>query len=84
MDTEKTTNAEGLTIEPCNHMSRLVGGLADGSMKGPACWYTRFHVATCPKCSAALKEMQERQASQESLPASSPETVPDHIDVTPA
>lgn len=83
MDSEKTTNAEGLTIEPCNHMRRWVGGLADGSLKGPACWYTKFHVATCPKCSAALKEMQERQAQPENTPLSSTEPVSNPIDVTP-
>ena len=41
-------------MEPCRHMTRWVSALSDGSLSGIARWYTRWHIAGCPKCAAAL------------------------------
>lgn len=46
-------------IEPCEHMDNMVNGLADGSLKGPAKLYTKFHVATCSKCRTALAALED-------------------------
>lgn len=43
--------------EPCSHMANLVSALADGSLRGPARWYTRFHLLTCASCSGALRAL---------------------------
>ena len=58
MEPETQTTTELHPIEPCPHMRVLVSSLSDGTLKGPARWYTRFHVVTCPKCKAALKALQ--------------------------
>ena len=44
-------------IEPCPHMENYVSALSDGSLKGLALWYTKWHLFTCRKCSAALRAM---------------------------
>ena len=46
-------------LEPCEHMENWVNGLADESLKGPARWYTRFHIRTCSKCRAALAGLKD-------------------------
>ncbi len=44
---------------PCTHMTNLISRRSDGSLSGPAKWYTDFHVMTCPQCKAALKGLRE-------------------------
>lgn len=63
--------------EPCHHMTNLVSAYSDDTLKGPARWYTQFHVATCPKCRAALHELQQLKEhlhqldAEERLPSAS-------------
>jgi hypothetical protein len=49
-------------IKPCHHMETLVSGLADGSLSGPARWYTWMHVSYCRKCHAALDAFRALRA----------------------
>lgn len=58
MEPETQTTTEMQPIEPCHHMRDLVSSLSDDSLKGPARWYTQFHVASCPKCKTALKALR--------------------------
>ncbi len=62
-------------IEPCEHMDNMVNGLADGSLKGPAKLYTKFHVATCSKCRTALAALEDIHSHLNQL---------DHAPETPA
>jgi hypothetical protein len=52
-------DGEAPAVEACHHMGNYITRMADGSLTGPARLYTRFHVATCPKCAAALRGLQE-------------------------
>jgi len=45
-------------INPCEHMVEKVSAFADGSLRGLARWYTRFHVKTCPRCRKALDALR--------------------------
>ena len=45
-------------IEPCAHMESYVSALSDGSLKGLALWYTKWHLFTCRKCSAAFRGLR--------------------------
>ena len=45
-------------VRPCKHMEQMVSGYADGSLKGPARWYTQFHVMHCSQCRAAAKNLE--------------------------
>ena len=45
-------------IHPCEHMVDKVSSFADGSLRGLARWYTRFHVITCPRCRKALEALR--------------------------
>ena len=56
----------------CHHMERCVTALADGSLTGAARLYTRFHVATCPKCAAALRSRQKSECQAEVSEAVTP------------
>jgi anti-sigma factor RsiW len=72
--------------EPCHHMVNLVNGLVDGSLNGPAKLYTKFHVATCPMCKAAVEELgtlRERLKDMESgeEPSELPAETHNHIHV---
>jgi len=58
MEPETQTTTEMQPIEPCHHMRDLVSSLSDDSLKGPARWYTQFHVAGCPRCKQALKALR--------------------------
>ena len=42
-------------VEPCEHMTDYVSALSDGSLHGPALWFTRLHVLYCRKCGPALR-----------------------------
>ena len=66
-------------VRPCKHMEGMVNGLADGSLHGPARWYTQLHVMHCAHCKAAVKNLrvvigkvsalrQDGMASPERLP----------------
>src|SRR5258707_11248364 len=61
-------------IEPCRHMRAWVNALADGSLSGIARWYTKLHVADCPRCRAALEAFMALRARLRSL-GSSPSVV---------
>ena len=41
-------------LHPCEHMITLVSRRSDDSLRGPAKWYTDFHVMTCTNCREAL------------------------------
>ena len=41
-------------IEPCEHMTDQISAMSDGSLRGPAYWFTRFHLLHCRKCGTAL------------------------------
>jgi len=56
--TEPNVAADYPEIKPCEHMAGMVSSLSDGSLHGVALWYTKFHVATCPKCTAALAALR--------------------------
>ena len=45
-------------IEACAHMESYVSALSDGSLSGLALWYTRWHLFTCRKCTAAFKALR--------------------------
>ena len=42
-------------LEPCEHMTDYVSAMSDGSLRGAAYWFTRFHLLHCRKCSGALR-----------------------------
>lgn len=44
-------------VRPCKHMEGMVSGLADGSLHGPARWYTQLHAMHCTQCRAAVKNL---------------------------
>ena len=43
---------------PCKHMEGMVSRFADGSLHGPARWYTQVHAMHCKQCSAAIKNLR--------------------------
>ncbi len=45
-------------MEPCEHMTEYLSALSDGSLHGPAAWFTRLHVLYCRKCGPALRGFQ--------------------------
>lgn len=45
-------------VRPCSHMEIMVNGFADGSLKGPARWYTQLHAMHCVKCNAAVRNLR--------------------------
>src|SRR5512142_2933711 len=57
MEPQNTPDTSG-RIDPCRHMARWVSALADGSLRGIPRWYTRLHVAGCPRCRAALEALR--------------------------
>jgi hypothetical protein len=56
MDIENRVSIE--KMEACAHMESYVSALSDGSLSGLALWYTRWHLFTCRKCSAALRALR--------------------------
>jgi len=56
------SNGEELAVEqdvrPCKHMEGMVNGLADGTLHGPAKWYTELHAMHCTQCRAAVKNLR--------------------------
>src|SRR5438270_244779 len=69
-------------IKPCRHMEAWVNALSDGSLSGPARWYTQLHVAGCKQCRAALSALQRLrehlQALRSQEDASLPTTLAPH------
>jgi hypothetical protein len=61
MNTENKISCADLPdeLKPCGHMVDLVSRRSDGSLSGPAKWYTDFHVMTCPHCRSALHGLKE-------------------------
>jgi hypothetical protein len=45
-------------VRPCRHMESMVNGLADGTLHGPARWYTELHALHCSQCRAAVKNLR--------------------------
>jgi hypothetical protein len=45
-------------VRPCKHMEGMVNGLADGTLHGPAKWYTEFHAMHCTQCRAAVSNLR--------------------------
>ena len=45
-------------VRPCKHMEGMVSSLADGSLHGPARWYTQLHAMHCTQCNAAVKNLK--------------------------
>ncbi len=41
-------------LKPCSHMQSLASAWVDDKLAGPPLWYTRWHVAHCPRCTAAV------------------------------
>ena len=57
----KTASLEEIAeekIQPCEHMTDYVSALSDGSLRGPAYWFTRLHLLYCHKCGSALRGFQ--------------------------
>ena len=52
---EEKTSLEAQKIEPCKHMEAYVSALSDGSLSGPARWFTRLHMLHCRKCRTAFR-----------------------------
>jgi hypothetical protein len=53
-------------------MTNLISRRSDGSLSGPAKWYTDFHVMTCPQCKAALKGLREVNEQVKELSSEEP------------
>ena len=45
-------------ISPCKHMELMVNSYADGSLKGPARWYTQLHAMHCTQCRTAIERLR--------------------------
>ena len=45
-------------VQPCKHMEGMVSSLADGSLRGPARWYTQLHTMHCSQCRTALNHLR--------------------------
>jgi hypothetical protein len=45
-------------VRPCKHMEGMVNSLADGTLHGPARWYTELHSLHCTQCRAAVKNLR--------------------------
>ena len=45
-------------VRPCKHMEGMVSGFADGSLRGPARWYTQLHALHCTECRAAIERLR--------------------------
>lgn len=45
-------------VRPCAHMEAAVNSFADGSLRGPMLWYTRFHAAHCKECGSAIRNLR--------------------------
>lgn len=58
----KDSGDNELTVEqdvrPCHHMEGMVNSLADGTLHGPARWYTELHAMHCNQCKAAVKNLR--------------------------
>ena len=61
--------------KPCPHMRTLVSAFADDALTGLARWYTRQHLASCPRCQQGLATIREMQArlTELDLDAETPE-----------
>lgn len=64
-------------IEPCEHMAENISALADGTLHGPARWYTQFHSSYCSKCNSALVALKRLRIRLTVLKRKSPA---DHSD----
>ncbi|HLJ56606.1 MAG TPA: hypothetical protein VKT77_16325 [Chthonomonadaceae bacterium] len=57
-----SANESGLAVEqdvrPCKHMEGMVNSLADGTLHGPARWYTELHAMHCTQCRAAVRNLR--------------------------
>ena len=88
--TQKTDSFEQPDeLQPCGHMVNLISQRSDDSLKGPAKWYTDFHVMTCPQCRTALsglKDLHRQVQELASAPADPSLRLPDeqwqHIEGT--
>src|SRR5689334_6216458 len=81
-------------VRPCKHMEEMVSGFVDGSLRGPARWYTQLHVMHCTQCRAAEKNLRvvirqvaglREETSGPSMPAERREEIErelDKIDIT--
>jgi hypothetical protein len=54
-----TASLEEQTVQPCEHMTCWVNGLADDSLHGIPRWYTRFHMFHCRQCRTAFEALRE-------------------------
>lgn len=68
--TNTTTSDASSELQPCHHMVDLVSRRSDGSLSGPAKWYTDFHVLTCPQCRHALQGLRQLRSEVAELAAS--------------
>jgi hypothetical protein len=59
---------------PCHHMTTLISRRSDGTLTGPAKWYTDFHVRTCPQCQSALKGLRQVNAKVKKLSSDTPDS----------
>jgi len=39
-------------------MEGMVTGYADGTLRGPARWYTQLHASYCKQCGSAIKNLR--------------------------
>ena len=56
-------------LKPCGHMVSLVSRRSDESLRGPAKWYTDFHLLTCPQCREALEGLRRLHSQVSELAA---------------
>jgi len=54
-------------LHPCEHMVTLVSRCSDDTLKGPAKWYTEFHVRTCANCREALRGLRAMRIEIQSI-----------------
>ena len=57
-----SSSIDGIALEqdvrPCKHMEGMVSAYADGSLKGPARWYTQLHALHCTQCRSAIQHLR--------------------------
>ena len=55
---EQNGLTEEQDVRPCKHMETMVNGYADGSLRGPARWYTHVHAMHCGQCNGAIEKLR--------------------------
>ena len=54
-------------IRPCFFMKRLLSAACDNALAGLSRWFTEWHLAHCPRCTAALAALRALQGRLRAL-----------------